>query len=191
MSDRLFDLTMSMLKRRVSRRRLLARSAVAGSAMMVAPLRYLLRPVSALGIIRCSDCSDSALCCDGWTAFCCTVNGGRNSCPNDTFMAGWWKCTNYTGTRLCHNEGVRFYIDCNRSPTATCHSGCHCAKDSCSNRSTCCNVFRYGQCNTEIGGVTEVVCRMITCINPCTLYVNCGCTNFNNNATCGHEEGCL
>jgi hypothetical protein len=191
MSDRLFDVTMSLLKKRVSRRRLLARSAVAGSAVMVAPLRYLLRPVSAMGVIRCADCNDSDLCCDGWTTFCCTINDGKNECPTDSFMAGWWKCTDYRGSQLCVDEGVRYYIDCNRTPGRSCDGGCHCANNLCNHRSTCCNIFRYGQCNTDVPETTEVVCRMVTCVNPCQLFDDCKCSSFVENAVCAHEAGCL
>ena len=42
-------------------------------------------------------------------------------------MAGWWKCTNYTGTNICHSEGVRYYVDCNRQAGAHCPHGCSCA----------------------------------------------------------------
>ena len=58
-------------------------------------------------------------------------------------------------------------------------------------RRTCCNIFRYGQCNTEIPGVTQVVCRVIKCVNPCKLNVNCNCTTMIENAVCAQEEGCL
>jgi len=190
LGDRLFDATMSLLNRRVSRRRLLERSAIAGSALAVAPLRYVLRPLSALDVVTCSDCSGGDACCDGWTAFCCTLTGS-NSCPSYTYMAGWWKCTNYTGTQMCSAQNVRYYIDCNRTPESSCPDGCHCANDDCKHRGTCCNVFRYGQCNTEVSGTTEVVCRMITCVNPCDIFVNCNCTYFEDNNTCSHEAGCL
>ena len=156
----------------------------------MAPIRYLTRPVSAITLITCSDCSGSDSCCDGWTAFCCTL-WGSNSCPDDTFMAGWWKCTNDTGSQLCASVNVRYYIDCNRTPTSVCQGGCHCAKDNCANRSTCCNWFRYGQCNTDVLGTTEVVCRMITCSNPSALFVNCNSTYFEDNLTCSHEAPCL
>jgi hypothetical protein len=189
--SRLFDLTMSALQRRTSRRSFLARFATAGSAMAVAPLRYALRPGTAIQTVTCSNCSSGAACCDGYTTFCCVINGGQNSCPAYTYMAGWWKCTDYGGGGLCSSSGVRYYVDCNRSPTAVCAGGCHCANDNCSNRGTCCNVFRYGQCNTEVLGVTEVVCRMITCVDPSSIFVNCNSTLFVDNATCGHEASCL
>jgi hypothetical protein len=185
-----YDATLRVLQRRTSRRRFLARTALAGSALAVAPLRFLLRPVSAHDVVTCADCSSGDLCCDGWTEFCCKV-GSSNSCPDYTYMGGWWKCTDYQGGGLCSAEGVRYYIDCNRSPTSSCPSGCHCTNNNCGNRSTCCNVFRYGQCNTEIIGVTEVVCRMVTCEKPSTLFVNCDGTLFIDDLTCSHEAGCL
>ncbi len=192
MSGRFANATSRMLERRMSRRGLLVRLAVAGSAVAVGPLRYLLRPGTAMAVITCSGCGGRGLCCDGWTEFCCVINGGVNACPAYTFIGGWWKCTNYTGTNICHTEGVRYYIDCNRKPGERCPNGCSCAGGSCSHRSTCCNVFRYGQCNTQVSQTTEVVCRVIKCENPCRIYPGvCGCTTFTENATCGHDVPCL
>ncbi len=188
--DGLFDRVVSSLDRKVPRRRLLARAAVAGSALAVAPMVYLTRSLSAMAVVTCSNCRSGSACCDGWTAFCCQLTG-KNTCPANTFIAGWWKCTSYAGSQLCANQNVRYYVDCNRTPTARCDEGCHCTKNNCGNRSTCCNWFRYGQCNTEVAGVTEVVCRMVTCVNPSHLFVNCNSTMFVENATCAHEAGCL
>src|SRR6516225_6101634 len=89
---RLADAAGSLLERRTSRRGFLARAALAGSAMVVAPLRYLLRPVSAWAVIGPGSCG-SGLCTDGYTAFCCEINQGKNVCPPGTFIAGWWMCT--------------------------------------------------------------------------------------------------
>ena len=186
--DGLFDKVVSGLDRRLPRRRLLARAAVAGSALAVAPLVYLTRSLSAMAVVTCSDCRSGNACCDGWTSFCCTLTGS-NSCPTGTFMAGWWKCTSYTGSKLCRGQNVRYYVDCNRTPTSGCT--CKCANNDCHHRRTCCNTFRYGQCNTEVPGVTEVVCRMVTCTNPSTLFANCNSTLLIDNATCAHEAGCL
>jgi hypothetical protein len=186
-TDRLFRLTTSLLERRVSRRSVLVRFATAGSAMMIAPLRYLLRPGSAIAAIGCRDCPSGSLCCDGWTAFCCTLTG-VNACPSNTYIAGWWKCTQYRGNGPCAAEGVRYYIDCNSLPGKSCPGGCHCANDRCSHRSTCCNIFRYGQCNTQIPGVTPIACRVIKCVNPCTIYQDCSCTHKQEDITCRHEE---
>jgi hypothetical protein len=181
----------SLMDRRVSRRSFLVRMATGGSALAVDPLRYILRPIAAEAVIDCSDCSPGSRCCDGWTAFCCTVNSdGGNYCPSNTFKGGWWKCTNYTGTKMCNPQNVRYYIDCNLRPGSSCSGGCKCADGSCSNRSTCCNVFRYGQCHTEVPEVTAIVCRLIRCRNPCELWPACNCTYKEDNDTCAHEEGC-
>lgn len=182
----------STLERRSSRRRFLARVAVASSAMAVAPLRYLLHPEPAHAVIaRCASCLPGSACCDGWTTFCCTINDGVNACPPNSYVAGWWKCTNYRGSRLCEEEGVRYYMDCNRRPGARCSDGCRCAGSSCGNRSTCCNLFRYGQCNADVPQLTEIVCRTVMCVNPCTVYSFCDCSEKVDNETCRHDASCL
>ena len=191
MTDRLVRAAGSALARRSSRRGMLMRVAVFATAAAAGPLRYLLRPGTAEAVITCRDCSGGAPCCDGWTTFCCTLSGS-NTCPSYTFIGGWWKCTDYRGHGLCHNVGVRYYIDCNRLPGHSCPHGCSCTGGSCAERATCCNVFRYGQCNTQVNQVTEVVCRVVSCVNPCRLYpAQCSCTEMVSNATCTHESGCL
>src|SRR5947209_913685 len=50
-SGRLVTAAAALVERRTSRRGLLARAALAGSAMAVAPLRYLLRPGTAWAVI--------------------------------------------------------------------------------------------------------------------------------------------
>jgi hypothetical protein len=189
-SERLLRRASQLLERRVSRRRLLARAATAASALAVAPLRYLVRPGDALSTITCSNCGGASLCCDGYTVFCCTLTG-VNACPPNTYLGGWWKCTSYTGTGPCSGEGVRYYMDCNALPGTPCGAGCHCANDACTNRSTCCNVFRYGQCHTEISQTTAIACRLITCVNPCTIYDACDCTYKEDDTTCAQDEGAL
>jgi hypothetical protein len=180
------------LERRTSRRGLLVRAAVFGSALAVTPLRFLLEPVSAFAaIVRPNDCG-GGLCTDGWTEFCCTITGGLNTCPPYAYVGGWWKCTDYRGRQLCESEGVRYYIDCNRLPDRAAPHGCHCADNDCRHRRVSCNVFRYGQCNTAIEGVTEVVCRAVVCEHPATIpALNCGSTYKEDNRTCGHEAPCL
>jgi hypothetical protein len=180
------------LEQRTSRRGLLVRAAVFGSALAVAPLRFLLEPVSALAaIIGPSDCR-SGLCTDGWTEFCCSINDGLNTCPPYSYVAGWWKCTDYRGRKLCQKEGIRYYIDCNRLPGRETPHGCHCAHGTCDQRRVGCNNFRYGQCNTEIPGITEVVCRVVVCENPAHIPgMNCNATYKEDNRTCGHEAPCL
>jgi hypothetical protein len=181
----------AFLERRMSRRSALVRLAVAGSALSVAPLRYLLYPEPALAVISPGSCG-SGLCTDGYTAFCCEINNGLNQCPTGTFAGGWWMCTDYRGRRLCSEHGVRYYVDCNRIPGTSFPGGCHCANGTCSQRKVNCNVFRYGQCNTHVRGTTEVVCRMITCTNPGLIpSLNCSRHVAVDNATCGHEAPCL
>lgn len=191
MVDRLVEITSAALERKTSRGGFLSKVALVGSAMAVAPMRFLIKPESAHGVVTCSNCPPGSKCCGGWTEFCCTINEGVNACPPYSYIAGWWKCTSYRGSKLCADEGVRYYIDCNRRPGHRCPGGCRCASNDCRNWKTCCTTFRYGQCNTDHRGTTEVVCRVIMCVNPCAVYDFCDCTEKINNATCGHEAACL
>jgi uncharacterized membrane protein YphA (DoxX/SURF4 family) len=187
----LVDGSARALEARFSRRSALTRIAVAGSALAVAPVRYLLYPGSALGVVVPGRCTDG-LCTDGYTAFCCEIQQGLNTCPAGTFVGGWWMCTDYRGHQLCQGSGVRYYIDCNNFPGQPFPGGCRCANDDCSHRRQACNVFRYGQCNTHIKGTTTVVCRVITCEKPSRIpSLNCNGTLMIDDAVCGHEAGCL
>jgi hypothetical protein len=179
------------LERRLSRRSAIARLALTGSALAVAPVRYLLYPGDALAAIVPGDCGGGA-CTDGYTAFCCEINQGVNACPAGTFAGGWWMCTDYAGRRLCSDQGVRYYVDCNRIPGTHFPGGCKCANDNCNERRVACNVFRYGQCNTQVPGVTEVVCRMVLCENPARVpELHCSSSLAVDNAVCGHDAPCL
>ena len=190
MTQRLARASGEALAGRTDRRGFLARVALAGSALAVAPLRYLLRPGTAWGVIGPGSCS-GGLCNDGYTAFCCEINGS-NTCPPTTYVAGWWKCTAFRGRGLCHGQGFRYYIDCNRTPGASFPGGCHCARGDCGRRRLDCNRFRYGQCNTQVSGQTEVVCRLVICQHPATVAgMNCNATQKVDNRTCRHEAGCL
>ena len=86
MTDRLVEKAGAALEGRTSRRGLLARAALVGSALSVSPLRYLLRPTTAWGVISPGGCSHG-LCNDGYTAFCCEINHGSNTCPPHTYTA--------------------------------------------------------------------------------------------------------
>ncbi|HEY6522502.1 MAG TPA: MauE/DoxX family redox-associated membrane protein [Solirubrobacteraceae bacterium] len=188
---RLVDGSARMLETRFSRRTALSRIAVAGSALAVAPVRYLLYPGTALGVVVPGRCRDG-LCTDGYTAFCCEIHQGLNTCPAGTFVGGWWMCTDYRGHQLCQGSGVRYYVDCNNLPGHPFPGGCRCADDDCSHRRQACNVFRYGQCNTQIRGTTTVVCRVVTCEKPSLIEaLNCNGTVMIDDAVCGHEAGCL
>jgi hypothetical protein len=190
-TERLTDGAAELIEARTSRRGLLARFALAASAFMVAPLRYLLRPGDAWAVVGPGSCS-GGLCTDGYTAFCCEIHHGSNTCPPHSYVAGWWKCTAYRGHGLCDKEGVRYIVDCNRTPGESFPGGCHCARGTCSRRRVDCNHFRYGQCNTQVGGITEVACRLVVCRHPARIRgFNCNRTLKVDNATCGHEAGCL
>jgi hypothetical protein len=192
LAERLAGSLGSLLERRTSRRGALARAALAGSAFAVAPIRYLVRPGTAWAVIGPDDCGSGRCVDDGYTAFCCEIEHGRNVCPANTYVAGWWKCTDYSGGGLCHEEGVRYYLDCNRMPGRVFPGGCQCALGDCNRRRVDCNHFRYGQCNAQIDGTTEVVCRLIICQNPASVPgMNCNGTEMVDDSTCGHEAGCL
>lgn len=167
--------------RHSTRRRFLYRLAVVGSAMAVDPLKFITRPTPAYASV----CGSGNNCGDGWSVFCCAVNNGANTCPDGSFVAGWWKVD---ASAFCLGS-PRYYIDCNRLPGASCN--CRCNSTGCDNRRVCCNVFRYGQCNTQIGGVTEVVCRLITCTPPWKWDPNCGRTVRTDNETRSHSSKCL
>jgi hypothetical protein len=190
-SQRLVSAANSLLERRTSRRGFLARTTLAAAAFAVAPLRFLLRPESAWAVIGPGNCG-GGLCNDGYTEFCCSINRGQNTCPSHTFVGGWWKCTYYAGRRLCGDQGVRYYVDCNVKPGHSIPDGCHCANNDCNQRRVGCNVFRYGQCNADIAGVTPIACRVVVCENPATIpQFRCNATYKQDDSTCGHEADCL
>jgi hypothetical protein len=190
-SDRLVSASAQMLERRFSRRGLLVRLAAVGSALTVAPLRYLLYPGSALAAISPDQCAGGA-CTDGYTAFCCQINHGFNSCPTGTFPGGWWMCTDYPGRNLCAAQGVRYYVDCNALPGQESPGGCRCANGTCDEQRVACNIFRYGQCNPQIGGVTAVVCRMVVCENPSQISeLHCSASLAVDDSVCEQDAGCL
>ncbi len=96
------------------------------------------------------------------------------------------------GGGQCAAEGVRYYLDCNNFPGQPYAGGCRCANDDCNQRRVACNFFRYGQCNTQIGGVSDVVCRLVICENPATVGGwGCNGTLMVDNNVCSHEAGCL
>ena len=118
LSQRIVHKATSFFGRRTSRRSFLTRTAVVGSALAVGPVDFLLKPGTAYGYL-CGTCSD------GWTAFCCTINGGSNTCPPGSFIAGWWKADN---AAYCCGS-ARYIIDCNASCPTQCR--CRCAGGSC------------------------------------------------------------
>ncbi len=164
-----------------NRRSFLVRTAVVGSALSVAPLDFILRPGTAYANV----CGPGASCDSGWTAFCCTVNNGRNSCPPGSFVAGWWKADN---SAFCCGS-ARYILDCNATCPTQCN--CRCATGSCDNRRTCCNQFRYGQCNQQISCFGPVVCRVATCTPPWQYDPACTTASLTDNRTVNHSAPCL
>jgi hypothetical protein len=170
----------------------LARAAVAGAAISVAPLRFLTQRVSAPTVI-CSGqtCGSGACCCDVYTVFCCQLVGGSNAgCPANTAIKGWWRCDCYAGSGLCSNmpgPKYRYYMDCTRT-SGTC--ACQCGRGSCAYRHTCCNTTGYNQCRPSISG--KVICRLVTCVIPSSIScTGCGSVLLKNNATCVDDAPCL
>jgi hypothetical protein len=195
LGDRAVAAVTKRFGRDVSRRSFLVRTAIFASALLVNPVRYLLRPGSAYASL----CGPDASCGSGWTAFCCTVNNGQNMCPRGTNPAGWWKADN---SSFCHS-GPRYYIDCNATcgPCGCGSSGvcdhscvacsCHCASGTCDERATCCNQFRYGQCHQELACVGAIVCRVVTCVPPWEYDASCTTASATANATAFHDAPCL
>ncbi len=181
MSRQLAEASSSFLARRLSRRGVLVRLAVVGSAMTMSPLRYILRP----GTAYASICGPSSSCSSGYTAMCCTVSG-TNRCPPGSFAGGWWKADN---SGFCCGNGARYYIDCNLRCGQTCQ--CHCASGTCDQRKVCCNLFRYGQCNQQIACYGPIVCRVVSCSPPWTFDPSCTGHVLVDNATAQHSAPCL
>lgn len=163
------------------RRGFLRRAALVGTALAVNPFDFVLRP----GTAYASVCGPENECSQGWSAFCCTINGGANTCPPGSYVAGWWKVAD---SAFCRGED-RFIVDCNRSPEADCT--CRCASGDCDRRRSCCNNFRYGQCNQQIAGTTEVVCRLVICTPPWEYDPACTATVRTDERTREHSSSCL
>ena len=184
----LVDRSAALLAAKTSRRGFLIRAAVAGTAVAVNPLNYLLKPVTAYAAIcGCGgyDCDCGSACCEGYTAFCCEVNGGVNACPVGSFPGGWWRAD---GSIFC--DGTRYIVDCNLSCDAEVWPGCGCARGDCDRRVSACNLFRYGQCNQHIDCYGPIVCRMATCEPPYVLDLGCSNETLWDDSTANHAADC-
>lgn len=196
-STRLVTKLGDLLLSRTSRRGFLATSAVVGAAVVTAPKTYALTPTSAYQSI----CGPGNTCSSGWTAMCCTINAGKNTCPPGSLAGGWWKAD---GSGFCCG-GARYYIDCHYTCSncstgcggykSYCKAGCHpgsctCATGDCDTRRTNCNYFRYGQCNTQIPCTGPVLCRVISCTPPWKQF-NCTSSAATDNRTALHSASCL
>lgn len=167
-----------------SRRGFLGGAALVGAAMAVNPWGYLVRPASAYDTV----CGADAGCNDGYSAFCCTINNGRNECPPDSFIGGWWKADN---SSFCGGS-ARYYIDCNAFRGGPWQ--CRCAEGSCDQRRVACNQFRYGQCSLDISAAQTgpVVCRMVSCTPPWQQFAGvCTSSSATDNRTATHSAPCV
>ncbi len=167
----LVERAVDLLDRGPSRRSLLVRAAVIGSALTVSPLRFLLRPGTAYAAV----CGIDSACSSGYTVFCATINDGVNACPSGSLVGGWWKSD---GSGFCCGN-ARYYIDCHSYCSCGCESGrsfcgegcrncsCGCGPGGqCDQRRVCCNNFRYGQCMQHVSCTGPVWCRVVTCTPP-------------------------
>jgi hypothetical protein len=186
-----------------TRRSFLARGAVVGSALAVAPARYLLRPGTAYAAVT-DVCGPDATCLPGgFTVFCCTINNGVNKCPPGSIPGGWWRAG--TGSSWCCGAD-RYYVDCQAAcpPGCPCDSGNFCpgcqsctggcySGPSCDQRNVCQVRFRYGQCNQQIGCTGNVLCRMVTCTPPWQIAgLNCASgPDKTDTRTAEHSAPCL
>ncbi|MEO5842675.1 MAG: twin-arginine translocation signal domain-containing protein [Acidimicrobiales bacterium] len=201
MSVAIVDRLARVLEGKLDRRGFLARTALGGAALSVAPVDFTLRPVDAYAqICRCNgfNCACGSACCDGYTEFCCTLYG-LNRCPPGSVVAGWWKVD---GSSFCGGSS-RYYMDCN----ATCGScgctaggvcagscsgtGCGCTFGDCNLRRAGCVQFRYGQCNQQVTCVGPIICRLVSCIPPWEIDASCTRTVAVDEATRFHDAACL
>lgn len=181
------------------RRTFLSRMTMAATALIVSPIEYVIRPITAYAAV----CGPASGCNDGYTAFCCSIHRGINKCPPGHFVGGWWKAAN---SSYCLEDGQpsdRFYIDCH--PRCECTNGCGNFCDSscwpcscecpetgtCDQRHACCSRFRYGQCNTDIACSGPVTCRVVTCTPPYLLFDTCGTTQLSDDFTANQTAPCL
>ena len=169
---------------REGRRGFLAGAAVAGAALAVNPWGFLVRNASAYDAV----CGSAAECADGYSVFCCTINGGSNSCPPDSFIGGWWKAD---ASSFCGGS-ARYYIDCNAYRDGGWK--CSCASGTCDSRRVACNQFRYGQCNLDIpySNTGPVVCRIVSCTPPWQQFGGiCTTSSATDQSTASHSAPCV
>ncbi len=190
----LADRVAGLMGRGIDRRKLLRRTAMAGTAMTVAPGTFVLRPGTAYGAI----CAPGALCYDGYTEFCCTLYGA-NRCPPNSVLGGWWKVD---GHEFC-GGGPRYYMDCHGTcggcgcpGNGVCSGGCAdttcgCAWGDCNNRKAGCTHFRYGQCNQHMACLGPIKCRVVSCTEPWKLDGSCTQAVRTDNVTRYHHRPCL
>ena len=178
-ADRLVEKTSAILDRRMTRRSVISKATILGSAVAAAGCVPITQQGSPFTFI--TDCG-GGLCRDGYTEFCCVINSGQNSCPPNSIPSGWWRA-DYS----VYCNGTRYYIDCN---DYTGGGPCRCAVN-CDTRKVYCNHFRYGQCNTDIPGTGVIACRVVTCTPPYLIPgANCVNSGAVDNSTAGHFTDC-
>ncbi|HVM26821.1 MAG TPA: twin-arginine translocation signal domain-containing protein [Mycobacteriales bacterium] len=189
----LVDRIAGVLDDRSSRRGFLARVAVVGSAVAVAPVQYALRPGTAYANV----CGTQSTCSSGYTVFCATINNGVNRCPPNSLVGGWWKTD---GSGFCCGS-TRYYIDCHSYCSCGCGGGsrfcgegcrsCSCGcgpSGQCDQRRVCCNNFRYGQCMQHVSCTGPVWCRVVTCTPPWRIpQWRCTTTSATDSNTASHS----
>ncbi len=206
MSRKLVERVSRVVDRSGGRRGFLRKSAMAATAMAVAPVAYAIRPTTAeAAIVLCKghQCRPGALCCDGYSEFCCKLTG-ENLCPPNTIVAGWWKVDDSSFCDL-NGPSPRYYMDCNF--TCEDRSGCGCRSNGfcdrgctparcqcsggCDTRKSECIRFRYGQCNQEVC-VGQLMCRIVTCVPPWTWDPACASSPvLSDPGTRWHDRPCL
>ena len=195
MSSKLVAAASRALDTHTSRRGFLRRAAMVGTALVVAPATYVLRPGSAYAAVVPSQCGSGSSCNDGWTDFCCNIHG-VNTCPPGNVVAGWWRAE---GNTFCGGKS-RYYMDCNTASCGGCSCGgsgtcsdscvschCHCNHDRCAERKVCCTRFRYGQCNRHRACVGPITCRVVTCVPPWEWDSSCTTTDARSQSTYSHN----
>jgi hypothetical protein len=181
------------------RRDFLTKFTLGVTALLVAPLDFILRPTTAYAAV----CGPAPGCNDGYTAFCCSIHRGINNCPPGHFIGGWWKANNSSECLVNGQPSARYYMDCHPRCSCPCGSNgfcssscwscsCHCPDTgTCDERHVCCAVFRYGQCNTDIGCSGPVTCRVVSCVAPYQLFDSCSTTLRTDNYTANQTAPCL
>ena len=166
------------------RRGFLRGTTLVGAALVANPWNYITRPASAYDAV----CGSHNTCASGYSVFCCTINNGQNTCPPNSFVAGWWKADNaaYCG------GAARYYVDCNAFRDGAWR--CRCNTTTCDQRLVACNQFRYGQCNTQVplSETGPVVCRLVSCTPPWQQYAGtCSTTSRTDNNTTTQSAPCV
>jgi hypothetical protein len=91
-------------------------------------------------------------------------------------------------------------MDCNSFPGHKVPGGRRCAQDRCTCRARGWNRFSYFNCNTHIqhkGQKSYVVCRKVSCVNPCKIKSvppdggpSCKCKRHHDHSTAKHNACC-